>query len=161
MLGISTPVFADSYVVPYQPPPEVDHRYHGLTLEAALGGGSTSLDASTGCVTFAIGGWMSRDIALAFRVTAAGSYHFVGASVQVRATPSLWLGGGLGSLGEIGMDEFGYSTTANGFGGFARIGYQVAETGSHALYLSAELQGGTIGGELRTVGLLAIGYQYL
>lgn len=72
--------------------------------------------------------------------------------------PSLWCGAGLGSLSERGMDEFGGTIRTGGFGGFARVGFQAAETGSHALYFSAELQAGTITGETRAVGVLAIGY---
>lgn len=120
------------FVVAYQPPPATAHAHRGLTLEAALGGGSTSLDASAGAVTFAIGGWVTHDLALAFRVTGVGMYDFVGASAQYYPTRSLWLGAGLGALDERSMDVLGAVRT-NGGGGFLRAGYELAVSGSPAL----------------------------
>lgn len=168
----STPAFAESppavspwgsspYVVAYAPPPEVDRSHRGLTLEFALGGGTTSLDESAGSVTFAIGGWISHDVALAFRVTDVGAYSFVGGSVQYFATPSLWLGAGAGQLSESTSDEFGGTDRVDGPGGFLRAGYKLAGRRTHSLYVSGELQAGSIDGEPRTAGLLALGYQLL
>ncbi|HET9990722.1 MAG TPA: hypothetical protein VFQ65_19465 [Kofleriaceae bacterium] len=156
-----SPYGTSPFVVAYQPPPEVERAHHGLTLEVALGAGSTSRDASSAAVTFALGLWIQHDFALAFRVTQTGSYGFVGASVQYSCTPSLWLGAGLGNLSERTYDADGYSMRANGAGGFVRAGYNLAASGPHALYVAGELQAGTIDGETREVALLALGYQLL
>jgi hypothetical protein len=157
-----SPYGTSPFVVAYQPPPpEIDHAHHGLTLEAALGGGSTSLDASAGAVTFAIGGWATHDLAISFRITGVGRYDFVGASAQYFPTHALWFGAGLGALDERSMDAFGDTARTSGGGGFVRAGYNLATSGAHALYLSGELQLGGVGGQLRSVGLLALGYQLL
>ena len=149
------------YVVPYRPPPVESREHRGLTLEIAAGGGSTSLDASAGGVTFAIGVWLAHDVALAFRVTDVGAVGFVGGSVQYYATATIWGGAGLGQSSERGMGEFGGTTRTNGTGGFVRAGYNLAQSGSHALYVSGEIQAGSIEGVARAVGLVAIGYQLL
>jgi hypothetical protein len=156
-----SPYGTSPFVVAYQPPPEVERAHHGLTLELALGGGSTSRDASSAAVTFAIGLWVQHDVAVAFRVTQVGAYGFVGASAQYSCTPSLWLGAGLGNLSERTYDADGYSMRANGAGGFVRAGYNLAASGPHALYVAGELQAGAIDGETREVALLALGYQLL
>jgi hypothetical protein len=158
---VVSPYGSSPYVVAYQPPPEVERAHHGLTLEVALGAGSTSIDNSTAGVSFAIGLWIQHDFALAFRLSEVGAYGFVGASVQYTATPSLWLGAGLGNLGERSFDADGYSMRTNGAGGFARAGYNLAASGRHALYVSGELQAGAIGDQTRAVALLALGYQLL
>jgi hypothetical protein len=130
-----------------------------VTLEAALGAGASS-DKSTGAVAFAIGGWLTRSAALAFRVTAAGDMTFVGGSVQLVVTKDLWLGAGAGQLGENVMDGEYDTRRATGAGGFGRVGYQL--TGErNVLYLSAELQAGSIEGQSRSVAILALGYQLL
>lgn len=158
---VVSPYGTSPYVVAYQPPPEVESAHHGLTLELALGAGNTSIDPSTAAVTFAIGLSIRSDVAIAFRVTQVGAYGFVGASAQYFAAPSFWLGAGLGNLSERSFDADGYSMRANGAGGFLRAGYNLAASGPHALYVSAELQGGTIGDQTRGVALLALGYQLL
>jgi hypothetical protein len=158
---VISPYGTSPFVVAYQPPPEIESAHHGLTLELALGAGNTSIDPSTAAVTFAIGLSIRRDVALAFRVTQTGAYGFVGASAQYFATPSFWLGAGLGNLSERSFDADGYSMRANGAGGFLRAGYNLAESGPHALYVSAELQAGAIGDQTRAVALLALGYQLL
>jgi hypothetical protein len=164
VLLASATAFADpppsSFVVPYQPPPEVDHAHRGMTLEIALGAGTTSFDSSAGSVTFAIGGWLSHDVALAFRMTGVGSYEFAGASLQYYATPVLWLGAGAGSLVERSMDEFG-TTSASGGGGFLRAGYNFAGHGTTAWYLTGEVQSGSVEDQTRSVALVALGYQML
>ncbi len=149
------------YVVAYQPPPEIERAHRGLTLDVALGAGSTSLDASTAGVTFGIGLWVQHDFALTFRVSEVGAYGFVGASVQYYATPSFWLGTGLGSFAERTFDAGGYSMRSNGAGGFVRAGYNLAASGPHALYVAGELQAGAIVDQTRGVALLALGYQLL
>jgi hypothetical protein len=148
-------------VIAYQPPPEVDRAHHGLTLEAALGGGTTSSDTSKAAVAFAIGGWVTHDCALAFRVTVIGSYQLEGVSIQYYATPALWAGVGLGNFGVNEPDEFGGANISRGLGGFARAGWNLAASGSHALYLSGEVQAGTIADQTHGVALVAIGYQLL
>jgi hypothetical protein len=158
---VVSPFGSSPYVVAYQPPPEVERAHHGLTLEIAVGAGSTSIDNSTAGVAFAIGLWVQHDFALAFRLSEVGAYGFVGASVQYTPAPSLWLGAGLGNLGERSFDADGYSMRTNGAGGFARAGYNLAASGRHALYVSGELQVGAIGDQTRTVALLALGYQLL
>ncbi len=158
---VVSPWGSSPYVVPYQPPPKVARAHRGLTLEVALGAGSTSVDASAGGVTFAIGVWLTRDAALAFRVTDVGAYGFLGASIQYYATHSLWLGTGIGGLSERGMDEFGGTTRTSGTGGFARIGYELVDGDPHALYLSAEVQAGSVADQSRGVALIALGYQML
>ncbi len=174
LLVVSTPAFADPpsaapavspwgsspYVVAYTPPAVTDHSHRGFTLEFALGGGTTSLDESAGSATFAIGGWLSHDVALAFRVTGVGAYSLVGGSVQYYATDSLWLGGGLGSFSERTMDDYYGTDRVSGGGGFVRTGYNFAGK-AHVLYVSGELQAGSIDGELRGTALVALGYQLL
>ena len=161
LLLLSTRAFADSpYVVAYQPPPEVDHTHHGLTLEFGLGGATTSLE-NGGVVTFAIGGWITEQLALTFRVTGTSTFDFTGGSAQYLVTRSLWFGAGIGGLSERGYDEYGANMRTGGFGGFARAGYQLAAGGSHALYVSGEVQVGDIADRARAVALFAFGYQYL
>lgn len=151
---------ASAFVVPYAPPPVVDSAHRGLTLELALGAGTSSQDTSTGGIAFAAGAWLHHDAALAFRATLIGHFSFVGGSLQYFATPSLWIGGGLGSLSERRMDDQGGFERDSGFGGFARVGYQL--TGHHhGLYLTGEVQAASIGDEARGTALLAVGYQLL
>jgi len=152
---------ANPFVVAYNPPPEVDRSHRGLTLEIAAGAGTTSVDDSAGGGSFSIGGWLTHDVALAFRVSEVGAYGFAGGSLQYYATESLWLGGGAGSFSERGMDEFGGTTRVSGGGGFVRAGYELARGGRHALYVSGEVQAGSIEGEGRVVGFVALGYQLL
>jgi hypothetical protein len=160
-LCASATAHANPLVVAYNPPPEIDRAHRGLTLEIAAGAGSTSVDDSAGGVSFAIGGWITHDLALAFRASDIGAYAFAGGSLQYYATPSLWLGAGAGSLGERGMDQYGGTTQASGGGGFVRAGYELAHGGRHALYVSGEVQGGSVAGEGRVVGFVALGYQLL
>jgi hypothetical protein len=158
----ASPWGASPYVVDYTPPVVQDRAHRGLTLEIAAGGGTTSRDESAGGGTFAIGLWCTRELALTFRATDVGSFGFVGASVQYYAMPKLWVGGGFGQVSEVVMDPYGYySDRITGAGGFGRVGYNVGQSGRHALYLSAEAQGGIIEQRNRVVALFAIGYQLL
>lgn len=156
-----SPYGTSPFVVAYQPPPKVDRAHRGLTLEFALGGGTTSVDKSTGGITFALGFWISHDVSLAFRVTELGAFGFVGGSGQYYATKSLWLGAGAGQLSESFMDQYGGTDRDGGTGGFLRAGYNLAGAGTHALYVSGELQAGQIDDQTRAVALVAIGYQML
>jgi hypothetical protein len=156
-----SPYGTTPFVVAYQPPPKVDRAHHGLTLEIALGGGTTSVDQSAGGLTFAIGGWISHDLSLSFRASFIGAFEFVGGSAQYYATRSVWLGAGAGQLSESFMDEYGGTDRTGGTGGFARAGYNLAGSGRNALYVSGELQAGQIEDRTRAVALVAIGYQML
>jgi hypothetical protein len=156
-----SPYGTSPFVVAYQPPPKVDRAHRGVTLEFALGGGTTSVDQSAGGFAFALGFWISHDVSLAFRVTQLGSFGFVGGSGQYYATKSIWLGAGVGQLSERMMDEYGGTDRDGGTGGFLRAGYNLAGSGTHALYLSGELQAGQVADQTRAVGLVAIGYQML
>jgi hypothetical protein len=156
-----SPFGSSPHVVAYNPPVVADRAHRGLTLEIAVGGGTTSIDSDTGAVTFAIGAWITRDISLAFRATDVGSVGFVGGSLQYYATRSVWLGAGAGSFSEQAMDEFGGFTRASGGGGFARGGFNLARGGKHALYVSGEIQAGGIDGLTRAVALVSLGYQLL
>jgi len=157
----ASPWGTSPYVVAYQPPAVVPSEHHGLTLEAAFAGGSTSSESSTGGFTFAIGGWLHHDFALAFRATAVGSFDFVGVSAQYYPTESLWLGAGLGSLQQKNLDMYDGTTRINGGGAFARIGYELAGGHPHTLYVSGELQAGAIDNQTRAVAIFALGYQLL
>jgi hypothetical protein len=171
LVAIATPAFAQPatvspfgsspHVVAYDPPAVPDRAHRGLTLEIALGGGTTSLDTNAGAITFAIGGWITRELSLAFRVSQVGSVGFVGGSAQYYATRSLWLGAGAGGLSERAMDEYGGFTRDDGTGGFIRAGYNLARGGKHALYVSGELQGGVVEDVTRMVALFSLGYQML
>jgi hypothetical protein len=156
-----SPWGSSPYVIAYQPPPEVERAHRGLTVEAAFGAGTTTLDASASSVAFAAGAWVSHDLALAFRISHVGAYEFFGASAQYFAAPSVWVGVGVGNLSERGMDEYGGTIRTSGGGGFVRAGYNLATRGSNALYMSGELQAGAITGQTREVGLFAFGYQFL
>jgi hypothetical protein len=112
-------------------------------------------------VTFALGFWISHDVSLAFRVTQLGAIGFVGGSGQYYATRSLWLGAGVGQLSARSMDPYGGTERDGGTGGFLRAGYNLAGSGTHALYLSGELQAGRVEDETRSAALVAIGYQML
>jgi hypothetical protein len=149
------------YVVAYQPPPVEESAAHrGFTFEAALGGGTTSYDAAAQALSFGIGGWITHDVSLAFRVSYVGTMAFVGASVQYDVTPRWWLGGGAGGLNMRTMDAAGGTTTrATGPGGFGRIGYDVAVGEPHTLYVAAELQAGSVASDTAVVGAIALGYQ--
>jgi hypothetical protein len=157
----ASPWGSSPYVGSYDPPAVAGRAHRGVTLELAASAGTTSLDASTGGGGFAIGGWVTREVALAFRVTELGAFGFAGMSAQYYATPRLWGGAGLGGLSERGMDEYGGISRTDGPGGFLRAGYNLARGGAHALYVSGELQGGAVEQETRVVGLIAIGYQLL
>lgn len=157
----ASPWGTSPYVVAYQPPAVASSEHHGLTLEAAFAGGSTSNDQSTGGITFAIGGWVHHDVALAFRATAVGSFDFVGISAQYFATESLWLGAGVGSLQQKYLDMYDGTTRVNGGGAFGRIGYELAGGHPHTLYVSGEVQAGAIDNQTRAVAILALGYQLL
>jgi hypothetical protein len=156
-----SPYGTSPFVVAYQPPPKVDRAHRGVTLELALGGGTTSVDKSTGGITFALGFWISHDVSLAFRYSHLGAFQFVGGSGQYYATKSLWLGAGVGQLSESFMDEYGGTDRDGGTGGFLRAGYNIAGSGTHALYVSGELQAGQVDDQTRAVALVAIGYQML
>ena len=160
----ASPWGSSPHVIAYAPPhvsSGADRAHRGLTLEVGLGGGTTSVDESAAAGTFAIGWWITRDFALAFRATDVGAFGFVGGSLQYYGSERLWIGGGAGRLGEDGMDEFGGTAPiGSGPGGFLRAGYNLGQGGRHALSFSAELQVGAIEVN-RVVGFLAIGYQLL
>ena len=163
LLLLVTPASAEPartpYVVAYEPPAVVERDHRGLTLEVAVATGATPQDGGAGGATFAIGGWLSRDLSLAFRATSVGAFHFAGGSAQYVITPALWFGAGLGQLSERGMDADGFTTRSAGLGGFARVGYQLAGSRTHALYVSVETQVGGIDDQALALGLIAIGYQ--
>lgn len=163
LLLLSARAFADGspYVVAYNPPPVEDRAHKGLTLELSFGPATTSIDNSTGGGTLAVGGWVTREAALAFRVTEIGSYGFVGGSLQYFAAPHIWVGGGAGALSERTMDQYGGIAQADGGGGFIRAGYELASSGRNALYLSGEVQAGSVGGEGRVLAFAALGWQLL
>ncbi|CAN5909640.1 hypothetical protein BH11MYX2_BH11MYX2_27670 [soil metagenome] len=152
-------------VVAYTPPaiaPEESHAHRGLTLEGSLLGGTTSRDTSAGGGAFALGFWVTPDVALAFRVTSIGNFGFVGASVQYEQKDAHWfLGAGAGQLIETYMDYDGYSNHSDAAGGFARVGYNFTQGDAHALYISGEIQGGNIQDRNRVTGFIALGYQML
>lgn len=174
-LAAASPVLADApgatavspygtsqFVVAYAPPPVTDPAHHGFTLQFELGGGSTSVESSASAVAFELGGWLTHDLSLAFRFSTAGSFRFVGGSAQYYALPSLWFGAGIGGLTEKTPDyAYDAPSKISGTGGFARIGYNLVEHGEHALYVSAELQGGQIEGVTRAVAFVSLGYQLL
>ena len=150
-----TPPAVVTYMPP--PPPPASARAHsGFTLEAALGGATTSRDSNTVAFTLALGGWMDRDVALSLRFSGMGSYGFAGASLQYYVAHSLWLGAGVGDMRVTRYDE-----RSDGIGGFARVGYQLTQSGVNAVYLSGEVQGASIDGETHAIALAAIGYQLL
>lgn len=153
-----SPYGTSPYVVAYIPPVITDSSHHGLTLEVALGGGSAG-NGGDGALTFAIGGWLNYDLALAFRASVLGHFSMVAASAQYDVTPRLWLGAGIGSMRER-YDQL-YMDDQSGVGGFARAGFQLANSGSHAVYISAELQVGSVGNDVPVLGMLLLGYQML
>lgn len=156
-----SPWGSSPFVVAYEPPPQTPRTlpHHGLTFEVAAGAGSTTIESSVPAFTLAIGGWLSPELSLALRVSAAGRMQFVGGSGQLVLTRDLWLGAGLGQLSEQPMDGTD-GERSDGFGGFGRVGYQIAGD-RHVLYVAAELQAGSVAGERRAVGLLTFGYQLL
>jgi hypothetical protein len=135
--------------------------HRGLTLEVAAAVGTTSRDESAGGASFGIGLWVTREVALTFRATDTGTIGFVGASAQYYPTNRAWLGGGIGSISEEVMDFYGYTERIRGPGGFLRAGYNIGQSGRHALTLFGELQMGAVEGINRVVGLGSIGYQLL
>jgi hypothetical protein len=164
---VTSPFGSSPYVVEYNPPPEarkVDRSYRGLTLEVALGGGTTTMDASAGAGTFAIGGWISPQASIAFRATTIGAFGFAGGSLQFNAAPPLWLGVGGGVMRETFMDSYdvyGETLSVDGAGGFMRGGYNIARSGSHAVYLSGEFQFAQIEDQTRVIFFGTVGYQLL
>jgi len=162
-LLLSARAFADGspYVTAYNPPPVEDRAHKGLTLEISGGAATTSVDDSTGGGSFAIGGWITRDVALTFRTTGIGSFTFYGGSLQYFAAPHIWVGAGAGGMSERVMDDYGDSTRTSGGGGFIRAGYELVSSGRNALYLSGEVQAGSLDGEGRAIGLVALGWQLL
>lgn len=98
--------------------PRSSPRGHGLTVEVGLGFGQLSTDAdgvtteeSGGAGALSIGGWLSPNLAISFRVNAVSytsdaygyesessnvTKSFYGATLQYWFTDSLWMGGGLG-----------------------------------------------------------------
>jgi hypothetical protein len=152
---------SSSYVVPYQPPAVTDPAHHGFTLELAAGLGTTSVDRTSGGASVAIGGWLAHDVSLAFRVTAVGAFGFAGGALQYYAMPTLWASGGVGLFSERVPDSFGGTLRNDGSGGFVRLGYNLGQSGVHALYVSGEIQGGIVADETRAVAIVSVGYQLL
>ena len=157
----ASPWGSSPYVVAYAPPAVASRAHRGLTLEIGAGLGTTSVDESASGGAFAIGLWVTHDVSLTFRLTEVGEVGFVGASTQYFASQRLWIGGGVGSMSQLAPDEYGGTMRVSGAAGFFRTGYNLAESGRHALSISGELQGGAIENVNRFVGLVAIGYQLL
>lgn len=157
-----SPYGTSPFVVAYAPPPVTDPAHHGFTLQFELGGGSTSADSSASAFAFQLGGWLTHDLSLAFRVSGTGSFMFVGGSAQYYPLRSLWLGAGIGGMTEKTPDyAYDAPSKLSGTGGFARVGYNLVEHGEHALYVSGEVQAGQIEGVTRAVALVSLGYQLL
>ena len=144
--------------IPAQESPS-SRPHHGVTFEVAVGAGSSNIEDNAPAMTLAIGGWATPSLALALRVSSAGLLQFAGASAQLVATRDLWLGLGAGRLSEQPMNG-SEEERADGVGSFGRIGYQLAGK-RHVLYISGEIQVGSIEGSQRALALVAFGYQLL
>ncbi len=115
--------------------------HHGLTFEADLGVGlihrsSTgtliaATEVSFGGLDIGVGGWISEDLALSFRISSETSTHyasaFLGPSLQFWFDHHLWasVGVGLGVAGGDGIDDndlwFGGGLGLAVFGAFCAI----------------------------------------
>jgi hypothetical protein len=151
------------------PPPPADRTHRGFTVGlgigiASLSDGQNSVDAING--RFFAGGWLSRATALTFDASSYGvndsgrsdaSFTVYGVGVQQYLGTRSWIGGTVGAA----------QVTGNGFtsdsvlGLVGRGGYNILESGPHALSLTLELSVGFFDPEALVGFSAGIGYQLL
>ena len=162
-------------------------RREGFTIELGLGAAamsvrgpaiSSAVRPGVAGLSLGIGGFVSRDVALTFRVTGAqtwadrpdgvtssvllGSYGF---GVQYYLTDRIFAGGswGLALLTEtpLASRRAVASYEDHGMAGSARLGWAFLATRAHQLAITGEaMHAWTLGGGSGTTGMLALAYQY-
>lgn len=163
----ASPWGTSPYVVAYQPPSVRSRVRRGLTLEvfAGTGAGSNGLTATQlGAGGFAIGGWVSRRIALTFRMQGTGELNGPGVAVQYTLRPRTWVGAGISMLSRRTTYEEYVRTgeskiVASGF--HVRSGCNLYESGRNAMYAAIDLTGIAFDGELYGAAAVLLGYQLL
>jgi opacity protein-like surface antigen len=181
------PLFA-----PIEPPRDGFEAHHGVTFEANLGVGfvhvssvGLSSDSENGRAApagleLAVGGWLTRRLALTFRISGvdvraddlASGYlinGFYGPAVQYWFSPNVWVGGGVGFAlwGTTGNDceTPSGSCTVRGWGFDLRAGYTFMQSHRQSLNVSAEITPehyNADGGSWTATGFgVLFGYQYL
>jgi hypothetical protein len=156
---------AQPNVVRYEPPAVPTRAYQGITLELFGSLATTSIQTSTGGGGFAFGVWLTPQLAIAFRLHESDDIGLLGAAGQYRVTDRAWLGAEIGRMSEDveTRDRFGFPDIEvfYGIGGSFRAGYNLLQSGRHAVYASGEIAGGVIENNTRVVGTLSLGYQLL
>ena len=151
------------------PPPTVDRTHRGFTIGlgvgiASLSDGNNSVDAING--RFFAGGWLSRATALTFDASSysvndssrsSSSFNVYGLGIQQYLGARSWIGG---TVGAAQIVDSGF-TSDSVLGLVGRGGYNILESGPHALSLTLELSVGFFDPEALVGFSAGIGYQLL
>lgn len=150
------------------PPPPTDHTHQGFTIGVGVGlaslrDGQSSVNAING--RFFVGGWLSRATALTFDASsyavndanASGAVNVYGLGLQQYVGAHSWIGGTVGAASIFGN---GYQSESV-LGLVGRGGYNIFESGPHALSLTLELTVGFFDPEALVGFSAGIGYQLL
>ena len=149
-------------------PPPTDRSHRGFTIGigvgvASLSDGQNSVDAING--RFFAGGWLSRATALTFDASSYainhsdyyGALNVYGLGLQQYLSARTWVGG---TVGAAQITESGFSSDRV-LGLVGRGGYNIFESGPHALSLSLELAVGFFKSDALVGFSAGIGYQLL
>jgi len=153
----------------------------GLTFEANLGigfiwaaadGQESDKEVALGGLNIGLGGWLSQQLAISFRIagvtysedvgdeTARLSTGFVGPSAQYWVNENAWLGGGVG-LGFIALSFDGETESETGIGLDLRAGYTFSTASENTWNVSFEFTPSSIEDtNFYGFGIL-FGYQHL
>jgi hypothetical protein len=178
------PYGAAPYGQPYTATPRRSRRGHGITIEVGLGGGQLKSTAagdvteegSGSVIALGVGGWLSEDLALGFRLSGlayeADSYGaairpvtvsqtYYGVALQYWFTDRFWVGGGLGGGLFTVETDLGALRQERGVAGLLRVGFSPLVWGQHSLNLGLEVSPLTIEDDTTSTAAFVIGYQYL
>lgn len=166
-------------------PPALPRR-SGFTFEMGLGGSFMHVSSDPRVeksklglapLSFGIGGFFSRDVALTFRATGASLFQdrggateqvvlaSYGPSLQYYVSEQVFIGGGIG-VGLLAGNPFanqgrGVERIAEaGFAGHTRVGWAFFASKAHQLSLSTEAIHARTGEVSSTGVTLALGWQY-
>lgn len=154
---------------------------NGLTFEANLGigfiwaeadGQESDKEVALGGLNIGLGGWLSQQLAISFRIagvtysedvgdqTARLSTGFVGPSAQYWVNENVWVGGGVG-LGFVALSFDGETESETGIGLDLRAGYTFSTASENTWNVSFELTPSSIEDtNFYGFGIL-FGYQHL
>lgn len=150
------------------PPPPTDRSHRGFTIGVGLGiaslsDGQNSADAING--RFFAGGWLSRATALTFDASSyavndagsSGAFNVYGLGLQQYISARTWVGG---TVGAAQITDNGFNSDSV-LGIVGRGGYNILESGPHALSLTLELAVGFFEADSLVGFSAGIGYQLL